>query len=202
MIPLPHPVPESTMSRLRTRFPSFTISDLARRDDNIARLFPEHAPAELPAYVPFDPLSLSTLQQAALLMMRISQVKNTLIRTLLEDSQDKPTPPDFAALRELQLAEWQEGKRFNELTGNGRVAADKLEKTLCKQFQIHLLLTNEASRTELQHASCSCGDWHRSFKRGRGTTGEVWRSHGRHVESVTAVSAIYQAMKPPATEAC
>lgn len=184
------------MSRLRTRFAPVTISQLARGNAEIARLYPDSAPAELPPYVPFDPLSLSTLQQAALLMMRISQVKNALIRKLLEDSQDKPTAPDFAALRELQLAEWQEGKRFNELTGDGRVAADKLEKALCRQFQIHLLLTNDASRTELQHASCSCGDWFRSFKRGRGTATEIWRSHGTHVQSVTAVSTIYAAMKP------
>ena len=47
---------------------------------------------------------------------------------------------DFVALREIGLCELKVGKRYHDLTPQGRVAAMTLEKRLCQTLGIHVKL--------------------------------------------------------------
>ena len=73
--------------------------------------------------VPFDPLSLSTLQQAALLSLYETVPARRCIMRLLADSQARYGGSDFAVLRDKMLAEFKPGYRLHRITAMGRVAA-------------------------------------------------------------------------------
>lgn len=116
------------------------------------------APPEVPS-IPFDPMTLHTLQKVALLWMHESPVRRAVTASLLEDAQDKPSMTDFMALRLLGLCEYNRGKRQHELTPSGRVAASTLEKRLCQTLGIHVKLGGNDNLQGSVRYYCSCGQW-------------------------------------------
>lgn len=116
------------------------------------------APPEAPS-IPFDPMTLSTMQQAALLQMHESHVKRAVIARILEDSQDRPSMAEYAALRDMKLCELKPGKRFHDLTPMGHVAASTLEKRLCQTLGIHVKLGGDDNLKGSVRYYCSCGQW-------------------------------------------
>lgn len=148
-----------------------------------------------PVRAPVDPMRLPTLQQAALLQMHESHVKRHVIRELLEDSQDKPGHHDFAALASLGLCDRNLGKRYHDLTAEGRIAAKALEKALCTQFDIHLMLGPKGTGPEVSF-SCPCG-WRVNVRNSHTAPGNARSSFNRHHRTAGGMQKLFVALKPP-----
>lgn len=149
-----------------------------------------------PQIAPIDPLTLPVMQQAALLSMRESVVRRAVVRDLLEHAQDKPGHPDYQALADLGLCERNPGKRYHDLTTEGRTAARDLEQKLCQQFDIHLMIDAGSSGEWQQRYACPCGQWSTLVRRrlhviehGAGEIQQAHRIGGRHVEAVCRFEA-------------
>lgn len=147
------------MSRMRGYRSTVTISELASKSAEIARLYPDHVWRPPTPAAPFDPMTLHTMQKIALLWMHESPVRRHVVARLSEDTQDKPSMTDFTALRLLGLCEYKRGKRQHELTPQGLVAAATLEKRLCQTLGIHVKLGGDDNMQGSTRFYCSCGQW-------------------------------------------
>ncbi len=162
---------------------------LQMRLDEAAKLQPVQP---LPPAI--DASLLTSMQQAALLTMTESHVKRAVIARLLEDAQDAPAMPDYRALSRLGLARYSGGKRLHELTAEGRIAARDLERKLCGQFDIHLMLGPMGAGPEVSF-SCPCG-WRVSVRNSHTAPGNARVSFNRHHATAAGMSKLVVALKP------
>lgn len=159
-------------------------------------LFPDpDAPKPNPV-APLDPMTLPALQQAALLQMHESHVKRMLTGIVLEDCQDKPGHPDYAALASMGLCDRNEGKRYHDLTVAGIVAAKTLERSLCKQHGIHLLLGPFGGGGPTVSYRCPCG-WSTQVRNSTTAPNNGRARWNAHVSTAQGMSKLVVALKPP-----
>lgn len=166
--------------------------------ETLRAMFPDpNAPKPAPIKLAptFDASTLPVLQQAALVTMMESHVKRTIVFKLLEDSQDRPHLPDYAELVKAGLAEHSIGKRFHDLTMQGRFAARALEQKLCQQFQIHLMIDAGQVGWE-QRYTCPCGQWSTMVRRSTTADRNARSQFNRHVASAEGMSKLFVALKP------
>lgn len=181
-------------SSLRLFNGSMTISGLQKiKDDEAAvdayrRNPPEPAPV-------FDPLTLTTMQQAALMQMMESHVKRAVIARLLEDSQDRPGASEYCSLVDLGLAELKVGKRYHDVTYDGAAAGRALTQSLCRKFNIHLLIESTAHRLTVMF-KCPCG-WHTTVDKGRFTNSNANARFQKHIATAEGMNKLVVALRSP-----
>lgn len=144
---------------------------------------------------PVDPMTLPTLQRAGLMRLHESTVSRTVYRRLLEDSQDYPKAREFHALSDLGLCDYNPGKQQRDLTSEGRIAAKALEKALCTQFDIHLMLGPKGTGPEVSF-SCPCG-WSAIVRNSHTAPGNARASFNRHHRTAGGMQKLFVALKPP-----
>lgn len=127
---------------------------------------------------PIDPATLPLLQQAALMQMHESHFSRRVYRALLEDTQDKPSLPDYRALVDMELAQKGPADKWHKLTCDGASAARNLEKHLCRKLDVHAF----AGPLGTGHSVwfyCPCG-WRVSVRNSPTAFGNAavsWRRH-------------------------
>lgn len=152
-----------------------------------------------PVPVEIDPLSLPSLQQAALLAMRESQVSRTVIRRLTAESQARPDGGDYAALEKLGLCRRNVGKRVHELTASGGIAAATLEMKLCNRFAIHLLMQRGRASGPTARFFCPCG-WSVEVRNSPTAPGNAHAQFRTHLYTVKRLGGLVDALKPMRAE--
>lgn len=183
----------NVMSRLR-------MSELqnANRSVEALRAYFDTGPKQprLPLPPPFDPMTLSLMQQAAMMLMHESYFNRTVYRRLLEDSQDKPALQDFKTLVNLGFAKKRASEKWHNLTAGGAVIARELEKRLCQSLDIHAMLGPFGSG-ETVSFSCPCG-WRTSVRNSGSAPGNARASFHRHHATAEGMRKLVVALKPPA----
>lgn len=172
-----------------------------RSGDILARYLRErdHALNPKPAISDIDPLTLSTLQQAALLQMHESPVKRAVINKLCEDAQARPSFADYAALVELGLCERNAGKRFHDLTSAGRIAVNTLEKKLCGKFSIHVLMERGRANGFTARFFCPCG-WSVEVRNSTTAPGNAHAQYQTHLRTVRRLKDLTDVLVPMRAE--
>lgn len=176
---------------------NWSVYSSQANNDVVAQRFRE-AEALLPqaeAIPAVDPLTLPVMQQAALLQMHESYFRRNVVARLLEDSQDRPDAPDYAAPCDLGLAERQHGYRFRSLTGAGLIAAKQLEQKLCRQFDIHAFV-GPLGDGYMVKFYCPCG-WHKDVRNSHTAPGNARASFSRHHATAAGMSKLFAGLKPP-----
>ena len=167
------------------------MNSLRARIDNPPPLV--EAPQLAPA---IDVMALSNMQQAALMTMMVSHVKNALIARLLEDSQDRPGMPEYRDLRRIGFAEWKPGKRLHDLTPVGLLAGRTLQEKLCHQFDIHYLVPHASKSGWETRFSCPCG-FSCNVRRSPTAPGNAAVRHASYVRTQQRLAGLVGALKMP-----
>ncbi len=144
---------------------------------------------------PFDPMTLPLMQQAALMQMHESHFSRTVVRRLLEDTQDKPQLQDYKALVNLGFARKGAAEKWHKLTAGGSVIARELEKRLCQQLDIHAMMGPFGSGQYVSF-SCPCG-WRTSVKNSHTAPSNARASWHRHHATAEGMQKLVVALKPP-----
>lgn len=160
------------------------------RFDEAAALAPQ-----LPLPPPFDPMSLSLLQQAAMMCMHESHFARAVYRRMLVDSQDKPQLPDYKALVNLGFARKNASDKWHKLTAQGTTIARELEKRLCVDLDIHAMLGPIGGGINVSF-SCPCG-WKVSVRNSHTARGNASASFARHHATAEGMKKLVAALKPP-----
>lgn len=167
------------------------------RVEDFERIAIADAQRDLPyqfAPEPRDLDHLSLMQKAAAIGMTEDHVKRTIVARLLEHAQDKPQSAEYAALVEMGLCEKPDGKRWHQLTYEGRVSAARLSTKLCREFGIHLMREGAAGRYDVNF-HCCCG-WSTSVRKGSFTQSNAQGRFSQHVITSKATGELIEAMKP------
>lgn len=178
-----------------------TISELAAHDADTARRNPEFAPKPV-TYTPFNPLTLTALQQAALLsLFDDTHARRAVVRRLIADANDHVySALDFEILKQHDLCERPHGYRFDKITGTGRAAAFTLQKLLCQRYGIHLKSGGNDNCRGLVTYRCSCGLWVGQVERNIFASSAGNRAFAIHVRealaSKEAMDIIRTALQP------
>lgn len=149
----------------------------------------------LPLPPSFDPLTLSLMQQAAMMQMHESHFARAVVHRLLEDAQDRPQLQDYKALVNLGFARKGAAEKWHKLTAGGAVIARELEQRLCKQFDIHAMLGPFGSGPTVSF-SCPCG-WRTSVRNSTTAPGNARPSWHRHHATAKGMQKLVVALKPP-----
>ena len=180
-----------------------TVSMLAADNADTARRNPEFAskPVE---YRPFDALTLTTLQQAALLsIFDDTHARRAVVRRLIAEAGHVYSALDFEILKQHDLCLRPRGYRGDKLTGPGRVAAATLQKVLCQRFGIHIKSGGNDNCRGLVTYRCSCGLWVGQVERNIFATSAGDRAFAKHIREANAgkeaMDIIRTALKPMRT---
>ncbi len=155
----------------------------------LQRLKEGHSPDIAPAAEPVDPFAdFSVLHKAALLTMHESAVKRALVARLLIDSQERPLMPEYRFLVAQGLAHRRLNDKWHHLTPRGVTLAKELEKTLCQEFNIHLLLRGGDVGWQTVFR-CPCG-WSTRVRRSPTAPGNANYAYQRHLARAQGFAAI------------
>jgi hypothetical protein len=144
-----------------------------------------------------DASGLPLVQQAALIQMTTSHVKNALVkRLLIEAGVHRFSINHFNDLVTHGFAKRNIGKRDHDLTPLGLTAAKKLEQQICQRYSIHLLIDAGQAGWE-QRYTCPCGQWSTRVRRSITSDSNAATQFNRHIRTVEGMSKLVAALKPP-----
>ena len=150
-------------------------------------------------FIPPPDIDLPPMQQFAIMTMYESQVKRAIVARLCAEVRNKPSWSDYRALLERGWANKRPNDSYHRLTFEGSRIAKELERKLCAEYGVHLMIEGSAGARDVNYR-CTCGNWMIQSNKGDHTYRNAHASFSRHVATANGMRSLVNVLRPKMME--